>query len=410
MKEIINRATRSRTEVWDRDRAIEHYEANNEPYKVELIEAIPGDEPLRMYWHGHWQDLCRGPHLQHTGQVPADAFKLMSRRRRLLARRFSNRAQLQRIYGVAFQNRDDLKAHLHHAGRGRKARPPQAGPRDGPFPHAGRGAGPGVLAPQRLDDLHHAAGLHAPQAARGGYVEINTPQVVDRKLWEASGHWEKYQENMFIVEVDEEHARENRGQRAQADELPLPRADLQPGLKATATCRCAWPNSDRATATNPRARCTASCGCAASRRTTRISSAPRTRSRRNARASSNSCPTSTAIWASTKFDIKLSTGPKSAWARTKSGTRPKRRWKTRSGRPGNDYELDPGEGAFYGPKLEFKLTDAIGRVWQCGTFQVDFEPARAAGRQLYRRGRRKAPPRHAAPRLPWSRSSGSSAS
>jgi threonyl-tRNA synthetase len=99
MREIINRRDPITTEVWDRARAVKFYEANNEPYKVELIDAIPGDEPLRMYWHGHWQDLCRGPHLQNTGQVPADAFKLMS-----VAGAYwrgdSNRAQLQRIYGA----------------------------------------------------------------------------------------------------------------------------------------------------------------------------------------------------------------------------------------------------------------------------------------------------------------------
>ncbi len=78
MKEIINLRDEVRTEVWDRARAVKHYEDAGEPYKVELIDAIPGDEPLRMYWHGDWQDLCRGPHLQNTGQVPADAFKLMS--------------------------------------------------------------------------------------------------------------------------------------------------------------------------------------------------------------------------------------------------------------------------------------------------------------------------------------------
>ena len=113
MKEIINLSDPVRTEVWSRKEAIAHYEANNEPYKVELIDAIPGDEPLRMYWHGEWQDLCRGPHLQHTGQVPADAFRLMS-----VAGAYwrgdSDRAMLQRIYGVAFLNREALKAHLHH--------------------------------------------------------------------------------------------------------------------------------------------------------------------------------------------------------------------------------------------------------------------------------------------------------
>ena len=101
MKEIINKRDPVRTEIWDRSRAIQHYTDTGEPYKVELIEAIPGDEPLRMYWHGDWQDLCRGPHLQHTGQVPADAFKLMS-----IAGAYwrgdSNREMLQRIYGCAF--------------------------------------------------------------------------------------------------------------------------------------------------------------------------------------------------------------------------------------------------------------------------------------------------------------------
>lgn len=112
MKEIINKRDPVTTEIWERDRAVKFYQANNEPYKVELIEAIPGDEPLRMYWHGHWQDLCRGPHLQHTGQLPADSFKLMS-----VAGAYwrgdSDRAMLQRIYGVAFQNKDGLKKHLH---------------------------------------------------------------------------------------------------------------------------------------------------------------------------------------------------------------------------------------------------------------------------------------------------------
>ena len=108
MKEIINKREPVTTEVWERARAVKHYEDNNEPYKVELIDAIPGDEPLRMYWHGDWQDLCRGPHLQHTGQVPGDSFKLMS-----IAGAYwrgdSSRQMLQRIYGVAFQNKEKPK-------------------------------------------------------------------------------------------------------------------------------------------------------------------------------------------------------------------------------------------------------------------------------------------------------------
>ena len=111
MKQIINARDPVRTETWDRARAIAHYAAKGEPFKVELIHRIPEGEDLRMYWHGAWQDLCRGPHLQHTGQVPADAFKLTH-----VAGAYwlgdATRPMLQRIYGLAFKNRDDLKAHM----------------------------------------------------------------------------------------------------------------------------------------------------------------------------------------------------------------------------------------------------------------------------------------------------------
>ena len=112
MKDIINLRDPVKTELWQREDAIQYYKDNNEPYKVELIEAIPGSEPIRMYWHGDWQDLCRGPHLLHTGQVPSDGFKLMS-----VAGAYwrgdSNKPMLQRIYGVAFRNKEDLRKHLN---------------------------------------------------------------------------------------------------------------------------------------------------------------------------------------------------------------------------------------------------------------------------------------------------------
>ena len=112
MKEIINARDPVKTEVWSRQKAIDYYKKNNEPFKIELIESIPGNEPIRMYWHGYWQDLCRGPHFQHTGQVPADGFKLMH-----VAGAYwrgdSNREQLQRIYGCAFLNKEQLKSHLN---------------------------------------------------------------------------------------------------------------------------------------------------------------------------------------------------------------------------------------------------------------------------------------------------------
>ena len=120
MRQIIAARDPVRFEVWDRDRALEHYRATGENYKVELVEAIPADQSIRMYWHGDWQDLCRGPHLVHTGQIAGDNFKLMS-----VAGAYwrgdSNRPMLQRIYGVAFRTKDELKAYLTPAGGGAEA-------------------------------------------------------------------------------------------------------------------------------------------------------------------------------------------------------------------------------------------------------------------------------------------------
>ncbi len=209
MKEIINLREPVTTEIWDRARAVAHYEAKGEPYKVELIDAIAGDEPLRMYWHGHWQDLCRGPHLQHTGQVPADAFKLMS-----VAGAYwrgdSQRAMLQRIYGVAFRNRDGLKAHLFMLEEAAKRDHRKLGREMDLFHMQEEATGQVFWHPNGWRIFLTAQNYMRRRLEAAGYVEVNTPQIVDRKLWEASGHWENYQEHMFIVEVDEEHAREKR--------------------------------------------------------------------------------------------------------------------------------------------------------------------------------------------------------
>ncbi|MDA7827974.1 threonine--tRNA ligase, partial [Rhodobacteraceae bacterium] len=207
MRDIIALRDPVRTEVWDRERAIQHYRDAGEPFKVELIDAIPGSDPIRMYWHGDWQDLCRGPHLQNTGQVPADAFKLMN-----VAGAYwrgdSSREQLQRIYGVAFMNKEDLKAHLVMLEEAAKRDHRKLGREMDLFHMQEEAPGQIFWHPNGWKIYTTLQDYMRRQQERGGYVEVNTPQVVDRKLWEASGHWDKYQEHMFIVEVDEEHARE----------------------------------------------------------------------------------------------------------------------------------------------------------------------------------------------------------
>ena len=231
MKEIINRRDPVSTEVWDRDRAVKFYEANGEPYKVELIEAIPGNEPIRMYWHGHWQDLCRGPHLQHTGQVPADAFKLM-KVAGAYWRGDSNRPQLQRIYGVAFQNRQQLKDHLTFLEEAEKRDHRRLGREMELFHFQEEAPGMVFWHPNGWSIYRELEDYMRRRLTRAGYREIKTPQVVDRKLWERSGHWDKYRENMFTTEIDEEHANEKRTNALKPMNCPCHVQVFNQGLKS----------------------------------------------------------------------------------------------------------------------------------------------------------------------------------
>ncbi|NKB26460.1 MAG: threonine--tRNA ligase [Rhodobacteraceae bacterium] len=370
MKEIIAARDPVRTEIWDRPRAVKFYEDAGEPYKVELIEAIPGDEPLRMYWHGDWQDLCRGPHFQHTGQVPADAFKLMS-----VAGAYwrgdSNRAMLQRIYGVAFKTRDDLKKHLHMLEEAAKRDHRKLGREMELFHFQEEAPGQIFWHPTGWTLYTTLQDYMRRRQRDGGYNEINTPQVLNRTFWERSGHWENYGENMFVVEVEEEHAREeainalkpmncpchvqvfNQGLRSYR-ELPLRLAEFgacaryEPSGALHGLMRVRGFTQD-----DGHIFCTAE-------------------------QIKDECIRFVDFLDSVyrdlgfdSFDIKFSTRPEkrvgeeAVWDHAEAALEDAVK---ATGRP---YELDPGEGAFYGPKLDFKLTDAIGREWQCGTFQVD---------------------------------------
>ena len=371
MKDIINLRDPVRTEVWSRADAIAHYQENNEPYKVELIDAIPGDEPLRMYWHGDWQDLCRGPHLQHTGQVPADAFKLMS-----VAGAYwrgdSNRAMLQRIYGVAFLNKEDLRAYLNMLEEAAKRDHRKLGREMNLFHMQPEAPGQVFWHPNGWKIFTTLQDYMRRQQTRGGYVEVNTPQVLDRKLWEASGHWEKYQENMFIVEVDEEHAREKAVNALKPMNCPCHVQIFNQGLKSyrDLPLRMAEFGS-----------------CARYEPSGALHGIMRVRGFVQDDAHIFCRPDQ--IEAETKrfidflsnvykdlgfasFSVKFSDRPETRAGSDDVWDRAEDALKKATISAGCDFNLNPGEGAFYGPKLEFVLTDAIGRDWQCGTLQVDF--------------------------------------
>jgi threonyl-tRNA synthetase len=370
MKEIINKRDPVRTEVWERDVAIQYYTDRREPYKIELIESIPGDEPLRMYWHGDWQDLCRGPHLQHTGQVPGDAFKLMS-----IAGAYwrgdSNRAMLQRIYGVAFTGKEKLRAHLNMLEEAAKRDHRKLGPEMDLFHMQEEAPGQIFWHPDGWTIYTQLQDYMRRKQRANGYREINTPQVVDRKLWEASGHWEKYQDHMFIVEVDEEHAKEkainalkpmncpchvqvfNQGLKSYRD-LPLRLAEFgscaryEPSGALHGIMRVRGFTQDDAHIFCTEDQIEAECA-----------------------RFINFLAEIYADLGFEKFEIKFATRPDVRVGTDASWDHVEGALEAAILATGRDFTLEPGDGAFYGPKLDFYLTDAIGRVWQCGTFQVD---------------------------------------
>ena len=338
---------------------------------MELLDRIPGDEPIRMYWHGDWQDLCRGPHLQNTGQVPADAFKLTH-----VAGAYwlgdASRPMLQRIYGVAFRNRDDLKAHMTMLEEAAKRDHRKLGREMELFHFQEEAPGMVFWHPNGWTIYRELEAYMRRRLIRADYKEIKTPQVVDRILWEKSGHWEAYRENMFLVEVDEEGAKEkrinalkpmncpchvqvyNQGLKSYRD-LPLRLAEFgschryESSGSMHGLMRVRGFVQDDAhifcTEDQIEAECAGFIGL--------LSSVYRD-------------------LGFEKFDIKLSTRPDVRVGSDEIWDKAEAALKGAIEHLGLPYEINPGDGAFYGPKLDFKLTDAIGREWQCGTFQCDF--------------------------------------
>jgi threonyl-tRNA synthetase len=370
MKQIINARETVKTEVWDRARAIAYYEERGEPFKVELINRIPEGEDLRMYWHGDWQDMCRGPHLQHTGQVPADAFKLTH-----VAGAYwlgdASRPMLQRIYGLAFKNRDDLKAHLHMLEEAAKRDHRKLGREMDLFHLQDEAPGMVFWHPNGWTIYRQLEDYMRGRQRAAGYKEIKTPQVVDRVLWEKSGHWEAYRENMFLVEVDEEGAKEKRINALKPMNCPCHVQVFNQGLKSyrDLPLRLAEFGS-----------------CHRYESSGSMHGLMRVRGFVQDDAHifctedqiEAECADFIALLSSVykdlgfdKFDIKLSTRPDVRIGSDETWDKLEGALKGAIEHLGLAYEINPGDGAFYGPKLDFKLTDAIGREWQCGTFQVD---------------------------------------
>ena len=370
MKKIINARDPVRTEIWSRAAAIAFYEEAGEPYKVELVNRIPEDQEIRMYWHGDWQDLCKGPHLQHTGQLPADAFKLTH-----VAGAYwlgdSTRPMLQRIYGVAFKNRDDLKAHLHMLEEAAKRDHRKLGREMDLFHMQEEAPGQVFWHPNGWTIYATLQDYMRRKQRTGGYVEVNTPQVVNRKLWDASGHWESYRENMFIVEVDEEGAREKTINALKPMNCPCHVQIFNHGLKSYRDLPLRMAEFGSCARYEPSG---ALHGIMRVRGFTQDDGHIFAMESQIEDEAKRFIAFLADVYSELGFDkwrIKLSTRPEKRIGSEESWDYAEAALASAVTAAGHSYEIFEGEGAFYGPKLEFVLTDAIGRDWQCGTFQVD---------------------------------------
>jgi len=371
MKEIINARDAVRTELWSREKVRQHYTDNGEPYKVEILDKIPEGEEIRMYWHGDWMDLCRGPHLQHTGQVPADAFKLMN----VSAAYFlgdNNRPMLQRIYGVAFRNRDDLKKYLTFLEEADKRDHRRLGREMNLFHMQEEAPGQIFWHPNGWRIYTLLQDYMRRKQTTGGYVEVNTPQVVDRKLWEASGHWDKYQDHMFIVEVDEEHAREKAVNALKPMNCPGHVQIFNQGLKSYRDLPLRMAEFGSCNRYEPSG---ALHGIMRVRGFTQDDAHIFCREDQIEDETKRFIDFLSEIYRDLgfeRFKVKFSDRPDTRAGSDDVWDKSEDALKAATIAAGCEFELNPGEGAFYGPKLEFVLTDAIGRDWQCGTLQVDF--------------------------------------
>ena len=381
MREIIAARDPVRWEIWDRDRAIRHYEATNEPYKVELVEAIPGVDPIKMYWHGPWQDLCRGPHLANTGQVPPDAFKLMS-----IAGAYwrgnSRRPMLQRIYGVAFRTRADLDAYLTQLEEAAKRDHRKLGREMDLFHLQAEAQGSVFWHPNGFTLWRVLEAYIRRRLDADGYVEVKTPQLLDSKLWRQSGHWGKFRENMFVV----------------PDEIPsVEDEELDPVLSGEANLMALKPmncpghiqifrQGTKSYRDLPIRMAEFGC-CHRNEAHGALHGLMRVRQMTQddahifcredqifaetrrfldlfARVYGDMGMTDIAYKLATRPDLRA--GDDATWDRAEQALADALH------AAGLKFDYAPGEGAFYGPKLEFHLTDAIGRTWQCGTFQLDY--------------------------------------
>ncbi len=386
MREIVARGENFVRQVVDREEAIRFFQEKGEKYKAEIIQDLPRDETITLYRQGNWIDLCRGPHMRSTADV-GTAFKLMKVAGAYWRGDHRN-AMLSRIYGTAWRDQKELDAHLHMLEEAERRDHRRIGKEMDLFHLQEEAVGSVFWHPKGWKLYRTTEAYMRRRLDAGGYLEVKTPQLVDRSLWERSGHWDKFRQNMFVARVEDEdktlalkpmncpcHIQIFRQGIRSYRELPLRLAEF-------GACHRYEPSGALHGIMRVRAftQDDAHIFC------TEAQIAPETVRFVELLAS---------IYRDLgfpDFSVKFSDRPEQRVGSDEVWDHAEAALKEACATAGVEYTLNPGEGAFYGPKLEFVLRDAIGRDWQCGTLQVDFNlPERLGAEYVAEDGSRRVP-------------------
>ncbi len=368
MREIIGRDAPFTKEEWSRDQAKSFFETRGEAFKIELVDAIPEDQTLKIYKQGDWLDLCRGPHMTSTGKI-GSAFKLM-KVAGAYWRGDSNKPMLSRIYGTAFAKQEDLDAYLKQLEEAERRDHRRLAREMDLFHFQEEGPGTVFWHPKGWTLFQTLINYMRRRQEDAGYIEVNTPQVLDRALWETSGHWQTYRENMFLTKTEDErvfalkpmncpgHVQIFKNGLKSYRDLPLKIAEFgivhryEPSGALHGVMRVRAFTQDDA-----HIFCTED------------------QIMDEAMKVNDLIMSVYKDFGFTDVVLKLSTRPEKrvgsdeVWDKAEAALS---RVLDKVGATGVKTGVNTGEGAFYGPKLEYTLRDAIGREWQCGTTQVDF--------------------------------------
>jgi len=385
MIEIINRGENFTREVWSRDEALKFFTNKGEIYKAELITDLPKDETITIYKQGQWLDLCKGPHMPTTNHI-GKAFKLM-KVAGAYWRGDSNKTMLTRIYGTAWRNEKELNNYLQQLEEAEKRDHRKLGKEMDLFHFQEEAPGAVFWHPKGWSLFQSLINYMRNRQDDAGYVETNTPDLMDKSLWETSGHWEKFSEMMFRTEAKEEKifaikpmncpgAVEifKQGLKSYRD-LPLRMSEFgkvhryEPSGALHGLMRVRAFTQDDAHIFCTEDQITSECKIV--------------------------CDLILSIYKDFGFEnvkIKFSDRPEKRVGDDSIWDKSEKALKDAMEITGLEYTLNPGEGAFYGPKLEFVLRDAIGRDWQCGTLQVDLNlPGRLGATYIGEDGQKKTP-------------------